>query len=136
MGRSLITTVHQLGPTTLVFGSYPSGIQIVDVRCRAVVHFGNLPQAPSAGQATPLCIMHHRSKGNQVMVCGRFPSFLLYDLRSGLDKCRSVYSGAESLSSMTYSSGDRIIVGGSYRGIYPSRLSANIYSRTGNTRMH
>jgi hypothetical protein len=117
MDQSLITAVEWLDPTTLVFGSYPSGIHIVDLRDRStVVCSGSLPKAPFAAQATPLCIKQQGTREHQVMVCGRFPSFLLYDLRAGMDKCRSVYSGAESLSSMTYVSRDRIVVGGSYRG--------------------
>jgi hypothetical protein len=117
MDQSLITAVEWLDPTTLIFGSYPSGIHIVDLRDRSIaVCSGSLPKAPSAAQATPLCIKRQGSREHQVMVCGRFPSFLLYDLRAGMDKCRSVYSGAESLSSMTYVSRDRIVVGGSYRG--------------------
>jgi len=112
---------------TLLFGSYPAGMHIVDLRdpC-AIVQSSRLPKAPSAGQATPLCIRDFGINENQVIVCGRFPSVLLYDLRNGLCKCRSVYSGAESLSSMTAAPRDRIIVGGSYRGTYTGLIPAKI----------
>jgi hypothetical protein len=115
-GRNLITTVRQLDSSTIIFGSFPAGLHLVDLRHRsAVVLSAELPKAPSALQATPLCIRETISAHNFV-VCGRFPSVLLYDFRRGFSSCSSIYSGADSLSSMTNVSNDRIIAGGSYRG--------------------
>jgi hypothetical protein len=117
IGRSLITTIWQLTPTTLIFGSYPAGIHVSDVRQPStIVQRGIISRPPSADQATPLSIRSRGAEADNFVVCGRFPSVLFYDLRVGLSVCRSVYSGAESLSSMTPIGRDRIIVGGSYRG--------------------
>jgi len=121
--RTLITTIRQLTPTTIIFGSYPGGMHISDVRQPStIVQRGAVSRPPSAEQATPLCIRNRDEDGNNILVCGRFPSVLCYDLRVGLSTCRSVYSGAESLSSMALVGRNRIIVGGSYRGI-PSNYS-------------
>ena len=115
--NSLITTVHQVGPSTLIFGSYPCGIHVVDLRQRnSLVQSGQVPKAPSAGQATPLCIRNRDTDNHDFLVCGRFPSILLYDLRNGLRVCNSIYSGANSLSSLAVFSTERIIAGGNYRG--------------------
>lgn len=113
-------------------------MHIVDLRDSSViVQSSRLPKAPSAGQATPLCIRGFGVDENQAIVCGRFPSVLMYDLRNGLNKYRSVYSGAESLSSMTTASGDRVILGGSYRGMYNCVICAKIsYNRARYTRVH
>ena len=117
VGRSLITTIWQLTPTTLVFGSYPAGIYVSDVRQPStIVQRGVISRPPSSDQATPLCIRSRSVEADNFIVCGRFPSVLSYDLRAGLSVCGSVYSGAESLSSMTPVGRDRVIVGGSYRG--------------------
>src|SRR5271156_1179436 len=102
VGRSLITTICQLTPTTLVFGSYPAGIHVSDVRQPStIVQRGIISRPPSADRATPLCIRSRGAEVDTFIVCGRFPSVLFFDLRAGLSVCRSVYSGAESLSSMT-----------------------------------
>ena len=117
VGRNLITTVRQLNSSTLLFGSFPAGLHLVDLRHpSAVVKSADLPKAPSALQATPLCVREAINAPNFV-VSGRFPSILLYDLRRGLNTCSPIYSGADSLSSMTVVSNDRVIAGGSYRGI-------------------
>lgn len=124
--RSLITAVHTLDHNTLMFGSFPSGIHLVDVRQpRGIVHRGQLPKAPSAAQATPLCIASQSHRGDEFLVCGRFPSVLLYDIRKGFGACRSVYSGATSLSCLTMGSRDRVIAGGSYKGTKFTSVSAN-----------
>jgi hypothetical protein len=76
--RSLITAVHTLDPNTLMFGSFPSGIHLVDVRYPGgIVHRGQLPIAPSAAQATPLCIASQSHCRDEFLVSGRFPSVLL-----------------------------------------------------------
>lgn len=116
-GRNLITTVRQLDNSTMMFGSFPAGLHLVDLRHpSAVVKSADLPKAPSALQATPLCVRETISS-HDFVVCGRFPSVLLYDLRRGLNACSSIYSGADCLSSMTVASNDRVVAGGSYRGI-------------------
>lgn len=116
--QSLITTVHAFNHQTLLFGSFPSGIHLVDPRHpRGVVERGWLPKAPSAVQATPLCIKSQTHRETEFLVCGRFPSVLLYDIRNGFGSFRSVYSGATSLSCLTIGTADRVIAGGSYRGI-------------------
>jgi hypothetical protein len=126
-GSNLITTIHQVNPSTLLLGSYPSGIHIVDTRRRyGIVGTENLPKAPSAGQATPLCIRNSGTDDQSFLVCGRFPSVLLYDLRYGLQTSSSVYSGAESLSSLTNVSSSHVVAGGSYRGILGLANYANI----------
>lgn len=84
----------------------------------ALLGSSELPRAPSALQATPLCIRVPDTKPYNFIVSGRFPSILLYDLRRGLNVCSSIYSGADSLSSMTMPVNDRVIAGGSYRGIW------------------
>src|SRR5271170_3738070 len=90
VGRSLITTIWQLTPTTLVFGSYPAGIHVSDVRRpSAIVQRGVISRPPSADHATPLCIRNRGVEGDNFIVCGRFPSVLSYDLRAGLSVCRS-----------------------------------------------
>jgi hypothetical protein len=114
--RSLITAVHQFDPSTVLFGSFPSGLHIVDLRQRYAVYQGRLPKAPSAGQATPLSIKNVQVNDNAFVVCGRFPSVLMYDIRGGLRPTCSIYSGADSLSSMTTGTGDIVVAGGSYRG--------------------
>jgi len=117
--NSLITTVHQVSPSTLLFGSYPCGIHFVDLRQRnSLVQSSEIPKAPSAGQATPLCIRNRDADNHDFLVCGRFPSILLYDLRNGLRVSNSIYSGANSLSSLTAFSSERVIAGGNYRGLY------------------
>jgi hypothetical protein len=64
------------------------------------------------------------------MACGRFPSVLIYDLRSGLKPFGSIYSGAESLSSMASASPDHVVIGGSYRGMeYFSELTGFFVGR-------
>jgi hypothetical protein len=129
--RSLITAVHTLDQSTLMFGSYPSGIHLVDFRHpRGIVHSGQLPKAPSAAQATPLCIASQSHRRDEFLVCGRFPSVLLYDIRKGFGAFRSVYSGATSLSCLTMGSCNRVIAGGSYKGTKLTSVSAN--SRPGN----
>jgi hypothetical protein len=117
---SLITAIQQLDRSTLLFGSFPSGLHIMDLRQRYAVYEGGLPKAPSAGQATPLCIRTSQISDNTFIVCGRFPSVLMYDIRGGLKPSCSIYSGANSLSSMIAGSGDVVIAGGSYRGILKS----------------
>ena len=100
-----------------MFGSFPAGLHLVDLRHpSAVVKSADLPKAPSALQATPLCI-RETIRSHNFVVCGRFPSVLLYDLRRGLNVCSSIYSGADSLSSMSIASNDHVIAGGSYRGM-------------------
>lgn len=109
--------MNQVDDSTLVVGSYPAGIYVLDLRSRsAIVQSGKLPKAPSSVQATPLCIMNPYLRTNTFMTCGRFPSVLIYDLRGGLEPCGSIYSGAESLSSMDFAPPDHVVVGGSYRG--------------------
>ena len=117
-GQSLITTVHQFDPSTLLFGSFPSGLHVLDLRDRsAVVRSVEVPKAPF-GQATPLCIRKptDQEHSNEFLICGRFPSVLLYDIRDGLNGVRSIYSGADSLSSLTIAPRNTVIAGGSYRG--------------------
>lgn len=122
-GQSLITTVHQFDPSTLLFGTFPSGLHVLDVRDRSgIVHSVELPKAPSAGQATPLCIRKHSGDNNEFFLCGRFPSVLLYDLRHGLQGVRSIYSGADSLSSLATASNNVLVAGGSYRGAISSYI--------------
>jgi hypothetical protein len=53
-----------------------------------LTHTGKIPKAPWADQSAPLCI---RNSGVSLpdynfLLCGRFPSILLYDIRVGLDK--------------------------------------------------
>ena len=116
-GLSLITTICQLTPTTIVFGSYPGGMHVLDIRQpSSIVQRGVVSRPASADQATPLSIRNRGDDGDEILICGRFPSVLCYDLRVGLSTCRSVYSGAESLSSIALVGRDRVIVGGSYRG--------------------
>jgi hypothetical protein len=129
--RSLITAVHQFDPSTLLFGSFPSGLHIVDLRQRYVVCQGGLPKAPSAGQATPLSIKTCQINDNAFVVCGRFPSVLMYDIRRGLKPSASIYSGADSLSSMTAGTGDIVVAGGSYRGT--SNIVIILTTRSRNT---
>lgn len=114
---SLITAIHQFDRSTLLFGSFPSGLHVMDLRQRYAVYEGELPKAPSAGQATPLCVRHSQINDNTFIVCGRFPSVLMYDIRGGLRPSFSIYSGANSLSSMIAGSGDVVVAGGSYRGM-------------------
>jgi hypothetical protein len=116
-GESLITTVHQFDRSTLLFGSFPNGLHVVDIRDRSpIVRSVELPKAPSAGQATPLCIRKQGAGETEFLVCGRFPSVLLYDLRHGLGGVGAIYSGADSLSSLAIASPNTVIAGGSYRG--------------------
>lgn len=72
--------------------------------------------APIASQATPLCIRSPEESADRFLVCGRFPSMLMYDLRKGLEVTRSAYSGAESLSCITGIFHNHVVVGGSYHG--------------------
>ena len=125
-GESLITTVHQFDRSTLLFGSFPSGLHVMDIRNRSpIVHSIELPKAPSAGQATPLCIRKQGAGETEFLVCGRFPSVLLYDLRHGVRGVGVIYSGADSLSSLAIASPNTVIAGGSYRGYDCFRQSIN-----------
>jgi hypothetical protein len=118
LDQSLISTVHRLGNSTILFGSYPSGIHLIDLRQPfPVFQNQDIPKLPSVGQATPLCIRSSPADDFSFLVCGRFPAVLLGDLRLGLRNFRSVYSGADSLSSITSISRDHIVLAGAYRGI-------------------
>jgi len=130
----LITVVHAFSHQTLLFGAFPSGIHVVDPRHpRGIVESGQLPKAPSATQATPLCIQSQSQRETEFLVCGRFPSVLLYDIRKGFGTFRSVYSGATSLSCLTIGSPDRAVAGGSYKGILHRALNLLSRFRSGNS---
>jgi hypothetical protein len=93
----------------------------MDLRDRSgIVQSGRIPKAPWADQATPLCIRNSgvKDEDNNFLVSGRFPSVLMYDIRTGLERWRSIYTGTESLSSMTAISSESIVAGGSYRGSF------------------
>lgn len=115
--QRLITTVHRLGPSSLLFGSSPSEIHLFDLRQRFTVSSQGIPKVPLAGQATPLCIRAQSVDDVKFFVSGRFPAVLLYDLRMGLRSFHAAYSGADCLSSMTFVSSDRLVLGGAYRGM-------------------
>ena len=125
MENNLVTTLHQVNPSIMLFGSYPGGMHLVDLRQRnSLVESAEIPTTSRAPQATPLCIRHRDTGSHEFLVCGWFPSILVYDLRNGLRISDSVYSGANVLSHMTTISKECIIAGGTYRGLYllPSYL--------------
>ena len=118
--NNLITTLHQVNPSIVLFGSYPGGMHLVDLRQRnSLVASAEIPTTSRAPQATPLCIRHWDTSSYEFLVCGWFPSVLVYDLRNGLRISNSVYSGANVLSHMTTFSREHIVAGGTYRGLYP-----------------
>ena len=115
--RNLISTIQRLGPWTLALGSYPSGIHLLDIRQPSLISKSQqIPAAPLAGQATPLCIRSSPANDHDFFVCGRFPAVLLYDLRFGFQNPHSIYSGADSLASLVSISSERMMVGGAHRG--------------------
>ena len=113
---NLISTICPIGQRGVLFGSFPSGLHFSDLRQRSLVQSFELPRLPTSVQATPLCIRPHPARDDSYFVCGRFPAILSFDLRMGLEKFISIYSGADSLSCITPISSDYIVVGGAYRG--------------------